>query len=201
MIFRRKKTSSAVDANGRVMRGRETASPDGQSGSEVNPLARRLRAAGEPATVDLAAGAADREAGADEPGTRDLEAARETLDACEPVTGFLVVVDGPGRGTFAPVYQGMNSLGRMPTQRIRLDYGDELIAPENHCQVIYDGLSRRFFVQQGAEGNATRVAGSAVLAPAQLQAGAELRVGETVLRFLPLCGEAFDWDAHASEET
>ena len=202
MFFRRKKTQAARNTNGHLMRGREAAGRNGPSDSGENPLARRLRATEEPATVDLAATAADRQAGADEPGTCDLAAGDEpddTAAACEPVTGFLVVVDGPGRGNFAPVYRGMNSLGRMPTQRIRLDYGDELIAPENHCQVIYDALSRRFFVQQGTESNATLVSGSAVLAPVQLQAGGELRVGGTVLRFLPLCGETFDWDADASE--
>lgn len=183
------------------MRGRDSARP-GESSTGDNPLARRLRAAEEPATVDLVATTADREAAAAEPATRDLAPGKEPADsatACDPVAGFLVVVAGPGRGNFAPVYRGMNSLGRMPNQRIRLDYGDEAIASENHCQVTYDGQSRRFFVQQGAEGNETRVGGRALLAPAPLQAGEELRVGGTVLHFLPLCGESFDWDAEASE--
>ena len=43
----------------------------------------------------------------------------------EPVAGWVVVVKGPGRGAFRPVYVGMNSVGRDPSQRVSLSFGDE----------------------------------------------------------------------------
>ncbi|MDT8319920.1 MAG: FHA domain-containing protein [Xanthomonadales bacterium] len=182
------------------MRGRN---PSGKSGGaesgRINPLARRFGQDHEPATIDLAQARRFHGPGeeARETGTRDLSTAdgpvRDGARA-EPVAGFLIVVSGPGRGRFVTVHPGMNAVGRAPSQPIRLDHGDEGIAPENHCQVIYDSESRKFFVQRGPDARPAWLGQRPVLAPAELQAGDELRLGETVLRFLPLCGDGFDWD-------
>ena len=43
----------------------------------------------------------------------------------DPVAGWVVVVKGPGRGNFSPVFVGMNSLGRDASQRVSLSFGDD----------------------------------------------------------------------------
>src|SRR5262249_15630499 len=56
----------------------------------------------------------------------------------DPVAGWLVVVKGPGRGGFRPVYIGMNSIGREVNQRISLSFGDDMISREEHAFIAYD---------------------------------------------------------------
>src|SRR5262245_51039759 len=43
----------------------------------------------------------------------------------DPVAGWVVVVRGPGKGNFCPVFVGMNSVGRDAGQRVALNFGDE----------------------------------------------------------------------------
>src|ERR1700742_1937061 len=53
-------------------------------------------------------------------------------EAIFPVTGWLVAVAGPGRGKSRPIFEGMNSVGRSPSERIPLDFGDLEISGEKH---------------------------------------------------------------------
>ncbi|HZT46345.1 MAG TPA: biotin/lipoyl-containing protein, partial [Hyphomicrobiaceae bacterium] len=64
----------------------------------------------------------------------------------DPVAGWLVVVKGPGRGGFRPVYVGMNSIGRDPGQRISLSFGDDSISREEHAYIAYDEEQRQFYL-------------------------------------------------------
>ncbi|MCH8056608.1 MAG: FHA domain-containing protein [Proteobacteria bacterium] len=88
---------------------------------------------------------------------------------------------------------GNNSIGRDVSQAIALDHGDSRISRENHCTVTYDPVNRKFYLQPGAGKNLTYLEGQLVLADTQLAAGNQIRVGDTELRFVPLCGKDFDW--------
>ena len=110
-----------------------------------------------------------------------------------PVAGFLAVISGPGRGSVSMLHYGKNSIGRDVSQAIALDHGDSRISRENHCTVTYDPVARRFYLQHGEGNELTYLEGQPVLTPAQLAAGNQIRVGDTVLRFVPLCGKDFDW--------
>jgi hypothetical protein len=122
----------------------------------------------------------------------------ETFDA-EPVAGFLVVVNGPGRGGFRPVYVGMNSVGRDAGQRVCLDFGDEAISREEHAFITYDEEQRCFFLQHGGKANLVRLEEQPVLSPVALKANALIRIGRTTLRFFPFCGPDFSWGDEVSE--
>jgi hypothetical protein len=115
-----------------------------------------------------------------------------TVDA-EPVAGWIVVVKGPGRGGFRPVYVGMNSVGRAPSQRISLDFGDESISREEHAFITYDDETRTFYLQHGGKSNLVRLGGKPVLAPTELKAGDLFRIGNTTFRFVACCGPDFCW--------
>lgn len=62
----------------------------------------------------------------------------------EPVVGWLVVLDGPGKGNFRPVYAGSNPIGRSSSQRIPIDFGDDAISSEKQAYLVYDGRKRQF---------------------------------------------------------
>jgi hypothetical protein len=111
----------------------------------------------------------------------------------DPVAGWVVVVKGPGRGAFRPVFVGMNSVGRDPTQRVCLSFGDETISREEHAFITYDEEQRRFYVQHGGKANLVRLGKQPVLIPVELKANDLIRLGRTTLRFVPCCGPEFSW--------
>lgn len=115
----------------------------------------------------------------------------------DPVAGWLVVVQGPGRGGFRPVYMGMNSIGRDPGQRVSLSFGDDAISREEHAFITYDEEGRRFYIQHGGKANLVRVGPQPVLVPTELKANDRIRIGKTTLRFVPCCGPDFTWSDEA----
>lgn len=124
---------------------------------------------------------------------------REGTVDTEPVAGWIVVVKGPGRGGFRPVYVGMNSVGRAPGQRIALDFGDESISREEHAFITYDDETRTFYLQHGGKSNLVRLAGKPVLAPTELKPNDLFRIGNTTFRFVAFCGPDFDWTTEVQD--
>ena len=116
------------------------------------------------------------------------------------MVGWLAVVKGPGMGRAIEVGYGRNSIGRADDQRCRLDFGDEEISRVSHAYIVYDGKNRKFFVTPGDGKNLTYLAGVPVLMPVELQGGENIAMGKTVVRFVPLCGPAFDWEEGVQSE-
>ena len=117
----------------------------------------------------------------------------------EPVVGWVVVVQGPGRGSFKPVYVGMNSLGRDASQRVCLDFGDETISRQEHAFITYDDELRRYWVQNGGKANIVRLGNEALTTPHELKGNDMIRIGKTVLRFYPVCSADFSWTDEAGD--
>jgi hypothetical protein len=112
-----------------------------------------------------------------------------------PVVGWLVVVDGPGRGKSVTLGYGMNTIGRDAGNRVSLPFGDMQVSRTKHATLTYDPRGRKFFIQHGESTNLTYVGESPVLSPLELKYGDLIRLGDTtVLKFIPLCGDAFNWD-------
>jgi hypothetical protein len=122
-----------------------------------------------------------------------------TVDTQDPVAGWIVIVKGPGRGDFRPVYVGMNSVGRGADQRIRLDFGDEAISREEHAFITYDDETRTFYLQHGGKSNLVRLGGKPVLAPTVLNSNDTFRIGNTTFRFVACCGPDFDWTSEVED--
>jgi hypothetical protein len=114
-----------------------------------------------------------------------------------PVVGWLVVVEGPGRGRSLQIGYGMNIVGRAATNRIRLDFGDDQVSGDDHFRIAYDGAHRKFHLVPGRGSNLIYVGQTPLLSPMELNAGDELAVGTTRLRFVPFCGADWDWGTAA----
>lgn len=132
---------------------------------------------------------------------RTQEADRAPQDeADDPVTGWLVVVAGPGKGRSLTLGAGRNEVGRGASANVKLDFGDQEVSRNAHAYITYDDEARLWYIQQGGGRNLVRLAGRPVLEPMPLQARAEIRIGRTHLVFVPYCGEDFDWEDLGKQE-
>jgi len=112
--------------------------------------------------------------------------------APEFVVGWVVVTAGPGRGASRALGYGMNNIGRGAEAQVSLDFGDSEIS-RAHCQIAYDNRNRKFYVTHGGGQNLTYLSEQPVLSPIELQAGDLISLGNTTLKFIPLCGTEFEW--------
>ena len=111
----------------------------------------------------------------------------------DPPVGWLVVVRGPGKGNVLTLGNGMNAVGRGPSSRVRLDFGDDNVSRVNHAQLAYDPRQRRWLLSHGEGANLTYLNGEVVMGPVEIASGAVIEVGETTLRFQAFCSQDFDW--------
>lgn len=116
----------------------------------------------------------------------------------DPVVGWLVIIGGPGQGRALALGYGRNSIARGPKARISLDFGDLEISRDEHAVLTYDPKGRRFYLQHGGGTNLTYLNEQPVLVPTELQGREIIWLGQTQLRFVPFCGEDFDWQSIGS---
>lgn len=112
----------------------------------------------------------------------------------EACVGWLVIVDGPGKGNYRTIYAGSNTIGRNPSQRISIDFGDDSISGDQQAFLVYDGRKRQFqLVPNLGRPNLVHLNDAALLAGAVLNANDRITMGRTTLMFVPLCGPDFEW--------
>ena len=112
----------------------------------------------------------------------------------DPAVGFLVLVGGPGLGSFRPIFEGNNTVGRSTENRIPLDFGDDAISNEAQAYIRYDSNDRSFlFVPNLAKTNVVSVNDKRPTGPVPLQPMDVITIGRTQVAFLPFCGADFDW--------
>ncbi|MEM8631011.1 MAG: FHA domain-containing protein [Pseudomonadota bacterium] len=108
--------------------------------------------------------------------------------------GWILVVEGPGRGACFTLFAGVAQIGRGEDQAIKLDFGDNSISRSNHAAIAYDNEQRQFFLGHGGKSNIVRLNGNPVLSTETIEDGDIVRIGETTLRFVALCGPDFTWE-------
>ena len=141
----------------------------------------------------------DDTAGEDEEKTVFLTAGAGSDTGFDPAVAWLVVIKGPGRGEYCPVFYGQNSIGRGENQRIRLNFGDTRITRDPHAFLIYDDMARKFFLRDNGKANLLRLNEAPVMVPTEVKDRDQISLGETVLLFVSLCGQEFDWMSDGDE--
>ena len=129
----------------------------------------------------------------------DDKATTETCRFQFPV-GLVMITKGPGFGECFAIKSGMSQIGRGEEQAIRLDFGDMAISRENHAAVVYDPKEHSFLLGHGGKSNIVRLNGKPVVSTCDLSDGGEIEIGETRLRFIAICSDAFNWDTAETEE-
>lgn len=115
--------------------------------------------------------------------------------------GWMVVVEGPGAGNAFALYNGVSTIGRGEDQTITLDFGDTSISREKHAAVAYDNEQNSFFLGHGGKSNIVRLNERPVLSTEDLNHGDTVRIGETTLRFVALCGAGFAWGPQSHDRS
>lgn len=112
----------------------------------------------------------------------------------DPVVGWLVCVEGKDKGNDYRIHADNNFIGRSERMDICVR-GDETISRENHAVVSYDSQEKVYYFSSGGGRNIVRVNGKVVISGSVLlQAYDRIKIGNTILAFIPLCGEEFDWE-------
>jgi hypothetical protein len=124
-------------------------------------------------------------------GAREPDSVAERMH--DPVVGWLVIIDGPGKGHARELGYGMNGIGRSKEDRVSLDFGDPEISRNGHATVTYDPRGRRFYAQHGGGVNLSYINDQPLLQPTALSGGEIISLGSTKLKFVAFCGSDFDW--------
>jgi pSer/pThr/pTyr-binding forkhead associated (FHA) protein len=74
------------------------------------------------------------------------------------------------------------------------------ISRENHAAIAYDEEQSAFFIGHGGKANIVRLNGRPVLSTEELSTGDRIRIGETTLQFVAMCGPEFNWNQTANAE-
>ena len=87
----------------------------------------------------------------------------------------------------------MSQIGRGEDQAIQLDFGDNAVSRTNHAAIVYDAEKHTFLLGHGGKSNIVRLNDEPVISNEALKDGDMIRIGETTLRFTPLCSPEFNW--------
>lgn len=129
-----------------------------------------------------------------QPATELISRERTHVISESPV-GFLAVIGGLGRGNVLPIMHKSNSVGRARGEvKICLDFGDNEISRKAHCLIIFDNRERSFYLALGTETGTTHLNDKLLVTSAKLKEGDIIQLGQTFLRFFPMCGPTFSWD-------
>lgn len=111
----------------------------------------------------------------------------------DPVVGWLVVASEKSRGQDFRLHAGYNKIGHDEKSDVYLAF-DPKVSRTDHAAVIFEPMERIFYVQHMQGRNATYLNGKPLLQPAELKLHDQIRVGDTLLVFVPLCGDQFHWE-------
>lgn len=134
----------------------------------------------------------------DEPARTQLVRGRQPMKrgqfVTDPVVGWLVIVGGPGLGSYRPVFEGNNTIGRSASNRIALDFGDEAISADEQAYLRYDSNDRSFLlVPNMSKTNIVSLNTTRPTSAVEIKAMDVITMGRTQLVFMPFCGPEFDW--------
>lgn len=114
------------------------------------------------------------------------------LTAIQPVTGWLVCMNGGEQGKDYRLHTGRNFVGRGTSMDVML-VDDKTISRDKHCSVIYDPKGNSFYLSPEG-GNTVYLDDQMVDSPVKLQEGSRITIGETELMFIPFCREGRTWE-------
>ena len=121
------------------------------------------------------------------------------LEIMDPVTGWLVCIDGPSKGRDYKIHSEKNFVGRSDGMDIQI-LGDNNIAKRNHAVIVYEPKRRATLILPGDSQGLVYHNEEAVYTPKELKGFDTIELGKSKFLFVPLCGENFEWKDYISTE-
>ncbi|MDC3124124.1 hypothetical protein OBB00_05350 [Gammaproteobacteria bacterium] len=112
----------------------------------------------------------------------------------DPPTGWLVAINGPGKGNVLTLGIGNNGVGRGDEPRVPIPFDDKEISRGQSFSVVYDPKHRRYYLLPGSGKTLVYHEEQPVLERIDLKTGMAFQVGQTTFRFVALCDDNFDWE-------
>lgn len=110
----------------------------------------------------------------------------------EPVTGWLVCIEGAEKGKDYRIAAKINTIGRSETMDICIK-GDSTISRENHARLSYDGKHNNFYLIPAESINNVYLNNEPIYVPTQIKDGDVVELGEGKFVFSPFCNNRFNW--------
>ncbi len=111
----------------------------------------------------------------------------------QPITGWLVCIDGPEKGKDYRLHDENNFIGRSSRMDVCIA-GDRTVSEERHAVITYDSQEKKFYFALSGGSSIVRLNGKAVLMTQEVQYGDRIQIGQGTFLFIPLCGEKFQWE-------
>lgn len=108
----------------------------------------------------------------------------------EPVTGWLVAIEGIYRGKSFSLKAGVNIIGRNADAYVCLKK-DAQVSRNKHAVLIYEPKQKKFYLGEGDE--LVYCNGELVYGRQELAGFDKIEIGRGTYMFVPLCGLDFDW--------
>lgn len=110
----------------------------------------------------------------------------------DPAVGWVVCTSGPSKGSDYKVLSGGNKIGRSSNNDICI-IEDETVSRDLHAEITYDPMGGSFYLTSGTSRGITYLNNNIVLTPKTLKTYDRIKIGNTELLFIALCGENFSW--------
>ena len=125
--------------------------------------------------------------------TSSVKTAQKKSPMEDPPVGWLVSVDGPGKGTVLTLGIGMNSVGRGSEPRVTIPFDDQEISRGKSFAIAYDEKNAQFHLLPGDGKTLVYIDGSPVLSGVLMESHMQFQIGQTTFAFVALCGAGFNW--------
>lgn len=122
------------------------------------------------------------------------------VEVMDPVTGWLVCIEGPNKGRDYRIMTEKNFIGRAEDMHIQI-LGDNHIARRNHAVIVYDPKKRKSLLLPGDASGLVYCNSEAIYTPQELNDYDIIEMGKSKFLFISLCGEHFEWKETEDAET
>jgi hypothetical protein len=113
-------------------------------------------------------------------------------EGVNPVTGWIVCIEGVNKGRDYRLHSDRNMLGRAANMDVCIE-GDETISREDHCQIAFSPRSKTFTLIPGTGRNLIYLNGEDVFEARPLKPYDRIDLGASGFLFIPFCGGDFMW--------
>lgn len=107
-----------------------------------------------------------------------------------PISGWLVCIQGENKGKSFDLHIGKNFVGRSMKSDVIIN--DPQISRENHFSIIYEPVSRKFFIMSGS--SVIHLNSSLLDHAQEMKEDDVIEAGESKFIFIPFCKEGRDWN-------